>query len=80
MVNQQYSASTMIEEIITAVEQHAAQPLLPNFRNYFKSRFAPTGSFGTALAIVRDFAQSNGLLITNKMTFSEGAPINLAST
>ena len=79
MVNQQYSASTMIEEIIALTEEHSAEPLLANFRNHFKSRFSPTASFGTALAIVRDYALANGLAITNKMTFAEGAPRSVAT-
>lgn len=74
MVNHQYSASTMIEEIIALVELHSAEPLLPEFRNYFYGRFGPTGNFANALAIVRDYVQLNGLRITTRMTFTEGAP------
>lgn len=79
VVNPQYSASTMIEEIIAVVEEHSAEPLLPNFRNYFYSRFPTTGTFGSALAIVRDYVQASGLVVTNRMTFTAGAPRQVVS-
>ena len=74
MINQQYSASAIIEEIIVLVEAHSAESLLPDFRNYFYGRFSPTGNFANALAIVRDYAQINGLSLTNRLTFTQGDP------
>lgn len=73
MINEQYSASAMIEEIIVLVEAHSAESLT-DFRNYFYARFSPTGNFSHALAIVRDYVQINGLSITNRVTFTQGAP------